>query len=106
MRVVHSVNDHALDKTGLSIDDIDVIEINEAFAPVVLAWMEASAPIPTGSTSMAVRSRWAIRWAPREPSFSTSLLCELERTREDVSGCSTICEGGGTANVTIIERLG
>ena len=54
----------ALEQAGLSIDDIDVTEINEAFAPVPLAWMQASsAPTRPRSTRTAAPSPWATRWA-------------------------------------------
>jgi acetyl-CoA C-acetyltransferase len=96
---------YALERTGLSLDDIDLIEINEAFASVVLAWqMETGADLdrvnvnggaialghPLGATGVRLM---------------TSLLAELERTRGRF-GLQTMCEGGGQANVTILERLG
>jgi acetyl-CoA C-acetyltransferase len=95
---------HALDKTGLSIDDIDLFECNEAFASVVLAWMkETGAPrdkvnvngggIALGHPIGATGTR-----------LMTTLLNELERTGGRY-GLQTMCEGGGQANVTIIERL-
>ena len=96
---------HALDKTGLSIDDIDLFECNEAFASVVLAWMkETGAPhekvnvngggIALGHPIGATGTR-----------LMTTLLNELERTGGRY-GLQTMCEGGGQANVIIIERLG
>ena len=95
---------HALEKTGLSIDDIDLFECNEAFASVVLAWMkETGAPhekvnvngggIALGHPIGATGTR-----------LMTTLLNELERTGGRY-GLQTMCEGGGQANVTIIERL-
>ncbi len=96
---------HALEKTGLSIDDIDLFECNEAFASVVLAWSrELDVPLekvnvngggialghPIGATGTRIMS---------------TLLNELERTGGRY-GLQTMCEGGGQANVTIIERLG
>jgi len=95
---------YALEKTGLSIDDIDLFECNEAFASVVLAWMkETGAPhervnvngggIALGHPIGATGSR-----------LMTTLLNELERTGGRY-GLQTMCEGGGQANVTIIERL-
>jgi acetyl-CoA C-acetyltransferase len=95
---------HALEKSGMSIDDIDVFECNEAFAPVVLAWSEElSVPLekvnvngggialghPIGATGARLM---------------TTLLHELERSGGRY-GLQTMCEGGGQANVTIIERL-
>ena len=95
---------HALDRSGLSIEDIDLFECNEAFAPVVLAWMrETGAPhekvnvngggIALGHPIGATGTR-----------LMTTLLNELERTGGRY-GLQTMCEGGGQANVTIIERL-
>jgi acetyl-CoA C-acetyltransferase len=96
---------HALEKTGLSVDDIDLFECNEAFASVVLAWArELDVPLdkvnvngggialghPIGATGTRIMS---------------TLLNELERTGGRY-GLQTMCEGGGQANVTIIERLG
>jgi acetyl-CoA C-acetyltransferase len=95
---------HALEKTGLSIDDIDLFECNEAFASVVLAWSrELDVPLekvnvngggialghPIGATGTRIMA---------------TLLNELERTGGRY-GLQTMCEGGGQANVTIIERL-
>ena len=96
---------YALEKTGMSLDDIDLVEINEAFASVVLAWQaETGADLakvnvnggaialghPLGATGVRLM---------------TTLLNELERTGGRY-GLQTMCEGGGQANVTIIERLG
>ena len=95
---------HALTKAGLTLDDIDLVEINEAFASVVLAWQkELDADLskvnvnggaialghPLGATGVRLM---------------TTLLNELERTGGRY-GLQTMCEGGGQANVTIIERL-
>ena len=95
---------HALDRTGLTIDDIDLFECNEAFASVVLAWMkETGAPhdrvnvngggIALGHPIGATGTR-----------IMATMLNELERTGGRL-GLQTMCEGGGQANVTIIERL-
>jgi acetyl-CoA C-acetyltransferase len=95
---------YALEKSGMKLDDIDLIEINEAFASVVLAWQrETGADLekvnvnggaialghPLGATGVRLM---------------TTLLNELERTGGRY-GLQTMCEGGGQANVTIIERL-
>ena len=95
---------HALERTGLSVDDIDLFECNEAFASVVLAWsQELDVPLdkvnvngggialghPIGATGTRLMA---------------TLLNELERTGGRY-GLQTMCEGGGQANVTIIERL-
>ncbi|HEX5861304.1 MAG TPA: acetyl-CoA C-acetyltransferase [Nocardioides sp.] len=95
---------HALERTGLTIDDIDLFECNEAFASVVLAWMkETGAPhdrvnvngggIALGHPIGATGTR-----------IMATMLSELERTGGRL-GLQTMCEGGGQANVTIIERL-
>jgi acetyl-CoA C-acetyltransferase len=95
----------ALDKTGMSLDDIDLVEINEAFAPVVLAWQKETnadmskvnvngGAIALGHPIGATGTR-----------LMTTMLCELERTGGRY-GLQTMCEGGGQANVTVIERLG
>ncbi|KAA1416453.1 acetyl-CoA C-acetyltransferase [Nocardioides humilatus] len=96
---------HALEKTGMSVDDIDLFECNEAFASVVLAWSdELGIPLdkvnvngggialghPIGATGTRIMS---------------TMLNELERTGGRYA-LQTMCEGGGQANVTIIERLG
>ena len=58
----------ALERAGRAIGDIDLYEVNEAFAPVPLAWLRELAPIRSVSTSTAARSRSAIRSAPAGPS--------------------------------------
>lgn len=95
---------YALDKAGLSIDDIDVVEINEAFAPVVLAWLaETGADIDRVNPNGGGIALGHPLGATGAKLFAT-MLCELERTGGRY-GLQTMCEGGGTANVTIIERL-
>lgn len=95
---------YALDKTGLSIDDIDVVEINEAFAPVVQAWMKEfpidPAKVNPNGGAIALGHPLGATGAK----LFTTMLNELERTGGRY-GLQTMCEGGGTANVTIIERL-
>jgi acetyl-CoA C-acetyltransferase len=96
---------HALQHSGLSPRDIALVEINEAFASVVLAWQKEThwdlgkvnvngGAISLGHPLGATGAR-----------LMTTLLCELERTGGRY-GLQTMCEGGGQANVTIIERLG
>jgi acetyl-CoA C-acetyltransferase len=95
---------YALAKTGLSIDDIDLVEINEAFAPVVLAWLHETgadlARVNVNGGAIALGHPLGATGAK----LMTTLLYELERTGGRY-GLQTMCEGGGTANVTIIERL-
>ena len=95
---------HAIKKSGISMADIDLVEINEAFASVPMAWLKdldydhdktnvnggaIALGHPLGSTGTKLM---------------TTLLHEMER-REVRYGLQTMCEGGGQANVTILERL-
>jgi acetyl-CoA C-acetyltransferase len=95
---------HALKRAGMTIDDIDVVEINEAFAPVVLAWnIELNAdPSKVNPNGGAIALGHPIGCTGAR--LMTTLLHELERTGGRY-GLQTMCEGGGQANVTIIERL-
>ena len=95
---------YALEKTGLSIDDIDTVEINEAFAPVVMAWLkETKADHVKVNPSGGAIALGHPLGATGAKLFAT-MLNTLERTGGRY-GLQTMCEGGGTANVTIIERL-
>ena len=96
---------YALAKTGLSIDDIDVIEINEAFAPVVLAWLKEVGADPDRVNVHGGAIALGHPLGATGTKLFATLLNELER-RNGRYGLLTICEGGGTANATIIERLG
>jgi acetyl-CoA acetyltransferase len=94
----------ALKKAGMTIDDIDRIEINEAFAPVVLAWQrETRADLdrvnPNGGAIALGHPLGA-----SGTRLLTTLLHELERSDSTI-GLQTMCEAGGMANATIIERL-
>ena len=89
----------------MTIDDIDLVEINEAFASVVLAWQkETGCGHEQGQRRTAARSPSATRIGATGTRLMTTLLNELERTGGRY-GLQTMCEGGGQANVTIIERL-
>ncbi|MFP3905722.1 MAG: thiolase family protein [Acidimicrobiales bacterium] len=94
-----------LDRAGLSMDDIDLTEINEAFASVVLAWEQELHP----DMSKVNPNGGAIALGHPLGCSGTKLLAtllnELERTGGRY-GLQTMCEGGGMANATIIERLG
>ncbi|MGM0619333.1 MAG: acetyl-CoA C-acyltransferase, partial [Actinomycetota bacterium] len=96
---------HALQKTGLSLEDIDLVEINEAFASVVLAWakdLDADLDkVNVNGGAIALGHPLGATGAK----LMTTLLHELERSGGRY-GLQTMCEGGGQANVTIIERLG
>jgi acetyl-CoA C-acetyltransferase len=95
---------HALRKTGLSIDDIDLFEVNEAFACVVLAWIEETGADPERVNVNGGGIALGHPIGATGTKLFATLLHELER-RGGRYGLQTMCEGGGTANVTIIERL-
>ena len=91
-------------KAGMTVADIDVFEINEAFAPVVLAWSdELGVPLERTNPNGGAIALGHPLGATGAKLFTT-MLNELERTGGRY-GLQTMCEGGGTANVTIIERL-
>ena len=95
---------YALGRAGMKIQDIDLVEINEAFAPVPMAWlkdMDYSAD-QTNVNGGAISLGHPI--GATGTKLMTTLLHELERTNGKY-GLQTMCEGGGQANVTIIERL-
>ncbi len=95
---------YALGKTGLTLDDIDLVEINEAFASVVLAWeKETGADMQRVNVNGGAIALGHPIGATGARLMST-LLNELDR-RQGRYGLQTMCEGGGQANVTIIERL-
>ncbi|NEA57599.1 acetyl-CoA C-acetyltransferase [Streptomyces sp. SID13666] len=95
---------YALKKTGLSMDDIDLVEINEAFAPVVLAWLKETGTDPEKVNVNGGAIALGHPLGATGTKLMTTLLHELERTGGRY-GLQTMCEGGGQANVTIIERL-
>ncbi|MEL0075845.1 MAG: acetyl-CoA C-acyltransferase [Ilumatobacter sp.] len=94
----------ALERSGLTIDDMDIVEINEAFASVVLAWEKEFHPdmdrVNPNGGAIALGHPLGCSGAR----LMTTLLNELERTGGRY-GLQTMCEGGGMANATIIERL-
>lgn len=96
--------EYALKKAGMTLDDIDLVEINEAFASVVLAWLkETNYPLEkTNVNGGAIALGHPL--GATGTKLMTTLLHELERTGGRF-GLQTMCEGGGQANVTIIERL-
>ena len=95
----------AFRKTGMSNDDIDLVEINEAFASVVLAWLQDTGFDPEKVNVNGGAIALGHPLGATGGRLMTSLLHELERTGGRY-GLQTMCEGGGQANVTIIERLG
>ena len=95
----------ALERSGLTIDDIDLFECNEAFAPVVLAWQRDTGADPARVNVNGGAIALGHPIGATGARLMTSLLHELER-RNGRYALQTMCEGGGQANVTIIERLG
>ncbi|MEJ8634360.1 acetyl-CoA C-acetyltransferase [Streptomyces sp. MS2.AVA.5] len=95
---------HALKKTGMSIDEMDLVEINEAFAPVVLAWLKETGADPARVNVNGGAIALGHPLGATGVRLMTTLLHELERTGGRY-GLQTMCEGGGQANVTIVERL-
>ncbi|MEH6590811.1 MAG: acetyl-CoA C-acetyltransferase [Halioglobus sp.] len=95
---------YALKKSGMKLEDIDLVEINEAFASVPMAWLiETGYPIEkTNVNGGAIALGHPL--GATGTKLMTTLLHELERTGGRY-GLQTMCEGGGQANVTIIERL-
>jgi acetyl-CoA C-acetyltransferase len=95
---------YALKKAGMKRDDIDLVEINEAFASVVLAWQKETgwdlSKVNVNGGAIALGHPLGATGVR----LMTTLLSELER-RGGRYGLQTMCEGGGQANVTIIERL-
>jgi acetyl-CoA C-acetyltransferase len=95
---------HAMARSGMTLDQIDLVEINEAFASVVLAWQKEVgydlAKTNVNGGAIALGHPLGATGAR----LMTTLLNELERTGGRY-GLQTMCEGGGQANVTIIERL-
>jgi acetyl-CoA acyltransferase len=94
-----------LDRAGMKLGDIDLVEINEAFASVVLAWEREHHPdmsrVNVNGGAIALGHPLGASGAR----LMATLLSELERTGGRY-GLETMCEGGGLANATIIERLG
>jgi acetyl-CoA acetyltransferase len=94
-----------LERAAMSLDQIDVVEINEAFASVVLAWEKEFHPnmetVNPNGGAIALGHPLGCSGAR----LMTTLLHELERTGGRY-GLQTMCEGGGMANATILERLG
>jgi acetyl-CoA C-acetyltransferase len=99
-----AATEHALRRAGLTLADIDLVEINEAFASVVLAWQRETgadlAKVNISGGAIALGHPLGATGAR----LTTTLLHTLERTGGRL-GLQTMCEGGGQANVTIIERV-
>jgi len=95
---------HALEKTGMKMSDIAAVEINEAFAPVVMAWLAETGADPALVNPNGGAIALGHPLGATGARLMTTLLHELERTGGRF-GLQTMCEGGGQANVTIIERI-
>jgi acetyl-CoA C-acetyltransferase len=95
---------HALRRAGMTLDQIDLVEINEAFASVVLAWQRETGADPATVNASGGAIALGHPLGATGARLLTTLLYSLERTGGRY-GLVTMCEGGGQANVTIIERL-
>jgi acetyl-CoA C-acetyltransferase len=95
---------YALKKARMTIDQIDAVEINEAFASVVLAWLKETGADPEHTNPNGGAIALGHPLGATGARLMTTLLHHLERTGGRY-GLQTMCEGGGQANVTVIERL-
>ncbi len=96
--------DRALERAGMKIDDIDLYEVNEAFAPVPMAWLKHTGADPDKINV----NGGAIALGHPLGASGTKLMATLLNAMENRGakyGLQTMCEGGGQANVTIIERM-
>ena len=94
----------ALEKTGMSINDIDLFEVNEAFASVPVAWLQETGADPARLNVHGGAISLGHPLGASGTKLMTTLLGALQ-THDKRWGLQTMCEGGGLANVTIIERL-
>jgi acetyl-CoA C-acetyltransferase len=95
---------HALARASLAISDIDLFEVNEAFASVVLAWLAETGADPDRVNTSGGAIALGHPIGATGARLMTTLLSNLERTGGRY-GLQVMCEGGGQANVTILERL-
>ena len=96
---------HALKKAGMTIDDIDLFEVNEAFASVPLAWLQDTRADPARLNVSGGAIALGHPLGASGTRLMTTLVHALQ-ARGKRYGLQTMCEGGGQANVTIVERLG
>ncbi|SEK65217.1 acetyl-CoA C-acetyltransferase [Sphingomonas palmae] len=96
--------DRALQRAGLTIDDIDLYEVNEAFAPVPMAWLKHTGANPDKLNVNGGAIALGHPLGASGTKLMATLVHELKR-RGGRYGLQTMCEGGGVANVTIIERV-
>ncbi|WP_216828659.1 thiolase family protein [Alkalihalobacterium elongatum] len=99
-----TVTEKILKRTGLSIEDIDIYEVNEAFASVPMAWLKETGADPEKLNPNGGAIALGHPLGASGTRLFTTLLHELERTGGKY-GLQTICEGHGMANATIIERI-
>jgi len=96
--------ERALKKASMGIDDIDLFEVNEAFASVPMAWLQATGADPERLNINGGAIALGHPLGGSGTKLMTTLVHSLQRTNKRY-GLQTMCEGGGMANVTIIERL-
>jgi acetyl-CoA C-acetyltransferase len=96
---------HALKKAGMRLDDIDLFEVNEAFASVPLAWLQDTGVDPARLNVNGGAIALGHPLGASGTRLMTTLVHALH-ARGKRYGLQTMCEGGGQANVTIVERLG
>jgi acetyl-CoA C-acetyltransferase len=96
--------DRALKRAGMSIGEIDLYEVNEAFAPVPLAWLEHAGADPDRLNVHGGAIALGHPLGASGAKLMTTLVHALRR-RGGRYGLQTMCEGGGIANVTIVEAL-
>ena len=96
--------ERALKKAGMKIDDIDLYEVNEAFAPVPLAWLKAIGADRDRMNATGGAIALGHPLGGSGAKLMTTLVHQLRRSGKRY-GLQTMCEGGGMANVTIVERL-
>ena len=96
--------ERALKKAGLKIDDIDIFEVNEAFAPVPVAWLKTTGADPERLNVNGGAIALGHPLGGSGTKLMTTLVHAL-KNRDKRYGLQTMCEGGGLANVTIVERM-
>jgi len=94
----------ALDKTGMSVDDVDLFEVNEAFASVPTAWLQYTGADPARLNVHGGAIALGHPLGASGTKLMTTLVHALKQN-DKRWGLQTMCEGGGLANVTIVERL-
>ena len=96
--------DRALQRAGMSINDIDLYEVNEAFAPVPLAWLKHTGADPDKLNVNGGAIALGHPLGASGTKLMTTLVYALKAQGKKY-GLQTMCEGGGVANVTIVEAL-